>query len=159
LSTSTSASSDDGVSVAEPDGENDGDGEEIIPDTIDARLNRGRYTIIALAATPPLSISHVSRVLRGISRPSLDVAQRLADAAGISLTDLLGFLRERQESPLVALKGKRPRGPSAKFNHDTAREIRARIAEGDTVEELAEEYNCSRQAMNEIARGVSYPSS
>lgn len=128
-------------------------------DTIDARLSRGRYTIIAAAATPPLSISHVSRVLRGISRSSLDVAQRIADAAGIPLTDLQAFLRERQASPLAPLMGKRPQGPSAKFNNDTAREIRARAAEGDTIAELAAEYGASRQAINEIVRGVSYPPS
>lgn len=134
--------------------------EAVDESSIDYRLSRGRYTIIALAATPPLSISHVSRVLRGISRPSLDVAQRIADAAGVELTDLQAFLRDRQESPLVALKGKRPRGPSAKFNHDTAREIRARFEhDGDTVDELAAEYGASRQAINEIVRGVSYPPS
>lgn len=155
----TNGSGGGALSLSSDESSDETTGEAIDETSIEYRLSRGRYTIIALAATPPLSISHVSRVLRGISRPSLDVAQRIADAAGIPLTDLQAFLRERQESPLVAIKGKRPRGPSAKFDNDTAREIRVRLEEGDTVDELAEEYDCSRQAINEIKRGISYPPS
>lgn len=130
-------------------------------DELDILLGSGNYSDIARDAKPTLSVSHVSRVLRGLSKPSLDVARRIANAAGVTLDDLQPWLERRQASPVPS---SRPRSfkpivnPNAKLDIDKAREIRARVAEGDvSLEELAEEFGVTKQAISDVVRGISYP--
>lgn len=135
------------------------------PADLDDLLDSGNYSAIARNADPPLSTSHVSRVLRGYSRPSLDVARRIARSAGVTLDDLQPWLERRQASPVQSTRrqsSKPVANPNAKLDIDLARELRVRMEEGesrnDLIEELAERgINITKQAMSDVARGLSYP--
>lgn len=54
-------------------------------ESISRRLGPGNFG--RLARRTNLDMRHVSRVCRGLREPSLDVAKRIADAAGVTLDE------------------------------------------------------------------------